>query len=591
MTLEGSDPPSSPEKEKTGQLAIRSATPSESSTSKPLPEIALETLSVPEWKNATNAVDWFVKLRKVVKSIIYNYCGSLQKALKIFEENDATHYTHYLALQDFLRVIWTKWLEYANTKIFTVSFLLSSILFKDLFDPLLWMQTPYKAAKMFAQQMGEIRHSTRLAAVELTINRSLVQDAATRLAELNDGHEVAPFRSLPTTETGNSPESDSENLAASEDTTESDEVDIDELIADRGEMRDDAVLESNGFDPIWMEGKYPGEVPDEIRDFLNDDPETSKPFLIYTFFVLLFVICLTNVARSQMIGSNRSIFWLLGYNDVVKTIDDPGCVLEDEIVDVPNGIHPATFLLRRYADEDKLTRPLFEKYMAGTVSFPANIHAMPTVVPSQVTDSPNQLPTPQLYPLCRIRSLPQTTLAVHVKAHKNKIATMNAVRKALGDTLNIDSGKFWFLGLSLRALELSMTFFVPVVASFNADNEFGPAIYAADDFEEALPYAMNGGAMMVFWPEFQGLAVWTPEEVEWRHLTATWLQFPIPGLKVSGHHSAADVIQGPVSMDQGEARKKGRFPSQGKSNQIACVSYSSCERLARSLVAIIYISR
>ncbi|KAK5690950.1 hypothetical protein LTS12_028787, partial [Elasticomyces elasticus] len=103
MTPEGSEPPSSPEKEKTGHLAIRSATPSESSPSKPLPDIALETLSAPEWKNATNAVDWFVKLRKVVKSIIYNYRGSLQKALKIFEENDATHYTHYLALQDFLR--------------------------------------------------------------------------------------------------------------------------------------------------------------------------------------------------------------------------------------------------------------------------------------------------------------------------------------------------------------------------------------------------------------------------------------------------------------------------------------------------------
>ena len=81
----------------------------------------------------------------------------------------------------------------------------------------------------------------------------------------------------------------------------------------------------------------------------------------FTFFALLFIICLTNVARSQMIGSNRSIFWLLGYNDVVKTIDDPGCVLEDEIVVVPNEIHPATFFLRRYADEDKLTRPLFEK--------------------------------------------------------------------------------------------------------------------------------------------------------------------------------------------------------------------------------------
>lgn len=53
-----------------------------------------------------------------------------------------------------------------------------------------------------------------------------------------------------------------------------------------------------------------------------------------------------------MVGSNRSISWLLGYNDVVKTIDDPGYVLADEIVEVPNGIHPAT-----YVDGDNLTYP------------------------------------------------------------------------------------------------------------------------------------------------------------------------------------------------------------------------------------------
>ncbi|KAL5335307.1 hypothetical protein BJX70DRAFT_328312 [Aspergillus crustosus] len=452
----------------------------------------------------------------------------------------------------------------------TISFLSSSLLSEDLLRPLLWMRTPQKAAKTVAQQMGDCRQSVRLAAIELTVNRSLVQDAATRLAEFNDGHQVALFRSLPTTETGDSPASDFKYLTASEDTTDSDdEVGIDERIADRGEMRDESLLESNGFDPIWMEGKYPGEVPDEIRDFLNDDPGTT---------------C------SQMIGSNRSIFWLLGYNDVVKTIDDPGCVLEDEIVDVPNGIHPAIFLLRRYAEEDKLTHPLFEKYMAGTARFSTMIHTMPAVIPSRVTDSPNQHRTPQLYPLCRTCTIPQTTLTLHVKAHKNKITTMNAVRKALGESLNMDDGKFWFRGLSLRSLERSMTFFVPVISSSNADNEFGPGIYATDDFEEALPHAGNG-AMMVFRPDFQGLTVWTPEEAEWRYLTATWLQLPIPGLKVSDQHSIADVIQGPISRDQGEARRKRRFPTEGKSNQIACVSYGACERLAKSLVAIIYLTR
>ena len=64
-----------------------------------------EIQAFPGWRNqsgrnADDAVDWFVKLRKVVKSIIYNYCGNLQKALKIFEDNDATH---YIALQNVLQ--------------------------------------------------------------------------------------------------------------------------------------------------------------------------------------------------------------------------------------------------------------------------------------------------------------------------------------------------------------------------------------------------------------------------------------------------------------------------------------------------------
>lgn len=33
------------------------------------------------------------------------------------------------------------------------------------------------------------------------------------------------------------------------------------------------------------------------------------------------------------------------------------CLLDDEIVGVPNGVHPASFLFARYASEDKLPRP------------------------------------------------------------------------------------------------------------------------------------------------------------------------------------------------------------------------------------------
>lgn len=57
METEDLAPLSSPEpekkKKKTIQLTIRSAIQSDISPSKSLPEIALETLSIPEWKKQT----------------------------------------------------------------------------------------------------------------------------------------------------------------------------------------------------------------------------------------------------------------------------------------------------------------------------------------------------------------------------------------------------------------------------------------------------------------------------------------------------------------------------------------------------------
>ena len=89
----------------------------------------------------------------------------------------------------------------------------------------------------------------------------------------------------------------------------------------------------------------------------------------------------------------------------------------------------------------------------------------------------------------------------------------------------------WLHRLGLRTLELSMTFFVPVIASSNTDNEFGPEAYASDESEATLPYAVND-LIMGLKLCIRGLTAWAPEEAEYRHLTATWLVFLIPGLSI-----------------------------------------------------------
>ena len=89
-------------------------------------------------------------------------------------------------------------------------------------------------------------------------------------------------------------------------------------------------------------------------------------------------------------------------------------------------------------------------------------------------------------------------------------------------------------------------------------------------------------------PDFRDLSVWEPGKDEWNNLTATWLNIHKKNLKVSDSHNDVDVIKGPLSSDQHEARKRGCYPTQSGITQITCVSYNSCGALAKSLVAIIY---
>ena len=54
-----------------------------------------------------------------------------------------------------------------------------------------------------------------------------------------------------------------------------------------------------------------------------------------------------------------------------------------------------------------------------------------------------------------------------------------------------------------------MTFFITVIKESDSDNEFGPGIYTADNFDKAGLYAWPSGAIMVFKnSDFQGISVW-----------------------------------------------------------------------------------
>jgi hypothetical protein len=102
-------------------------------------------------------------------------------------------------------------------------------------------------------------------------------------------------------------------------------------------------------------------------------------------------------------------------------------------------------------------------------------------IPSQISDR-SSIQSPNYIHFVALKKVPATVLYLRVKSDKKLEKPLNKARKELKDIVDIDSGNFWFRGLDLRSLALSMTFFIPVINTSNSDNEFGPGIYAADDF-------------------------------------------------------------------------------------------------------------
>ncbi|EAW22413.1 uncharacterized protein NFIA_010950 [Aspergillus fischeri NRRL 181] len=511
------EPQESPSADNTGKsepVVLRSATPSESSPSKPLPDA--EAVVLPEWQGNQAVASWFLQFQKCLKSIIYSY-------------------VHYESLSRFLRELWVRWKEFSDTKSITTTFLSSSVIYDDFLQPISWMTTPRNAARRFAEEMAQLRNTMREVASELFVNRTLIQDAMARLEETNNGHHVAPFCGLPTPDESDDAaeklekflltDPDHESLPSEDEDTDTDEVPV---IYSR-EMKDPNLLEENWLDPIWVEGYgYPGTVPREIEEYLEFDCAD-----LYS-----------------MIGSIRSIFWLFNHRELVKVIDDPACILEDEI-----SFHVA---------------PAFH-------------------IPDAVTSEPSRLCIADMYRFSRRQAFPETVLCLKIKCQKNKDRTLAQVKKKLDETCNIDGDKLWFRGLSMVALTLSMSFFIPVISTGSPDNEFGPGIYTTNTFRLAVEYARPSGAVMVFKdPDLRDLNVWKPDLSEWQHLTAHWLQIPINGLKAPDNYKDADIIIGPLSVKQSEAKAKKRFPDQGEQLQLVCTSYESCKRLAASLAAIIY---
>ncbi|OJJ45692.1 hypothetical protein ASPZODRAFT_17140 [Penicilliopsis zonata CBS 506.65] len=353
------------------------------------------------------------------------------------------------------------------------------------------------------------------------------------------------------------------------DTSDSEDTEV--MISRRG-VRPVGELQKHGLRPVWTGSRgYPAEViPDDIAEWLDDQGKRRS---------------------AQYIGPLKSLFWLAGYDELVRAVDDPAYTIEDEVRVVLNGVDIG-WLLEDYLEEGKIPRQLYMQYLdyASPPSWllPVIISRL-NLIPQAVTTDLRSHNIRTLYPLSRPQYLPNIVKSVKVKWERRPEKFLRKIEEIAPDLL--EGHNVWLRGLSRTALMCTLAFLIPSVSDKAFQTEFGPGFYTTNDMKYAFDYCSRNGAMMVFQnPDLRNLNVWEPTENEWNQLVATWIQLPLSGVieDMPARYSDADIIRSPISSAKDTAREMNAFPKRGKEEQLVAVSYDGCRALSRSLSTIIY---
>lgn len=293
---------------------------------------------------------------------------------------------------------------------------------------------------------------------------------------------------------------------------------------------------------------------------------------------------------AQIVGSKKTIFHRHGYDDVASLIYDPACTLDNEIVVVPQGCDPGAFIFKNELDAETIPWCVARRYL--DVPQTTTITVSPVFeIPSAVTNEALSHRIHQLYQNARPQCLPETVRALRLKWNKNFTKIATAANKVFEENFLQQSG-VQFRGLSLKTLAFSMSTFLPVIYTGTMDNEFGPGIYTTEEFDIACRFAGPNGAIMIFKDVDQReLNIWQLNGEQWNSFVSYWLDISLKNVGIPSDYKTADIIHGPMSKNQAEARRKKCYPTSDDCNQRAFVSYEACQRLMTSLTGIIYLSR
>ncbi|PLB52186.1 hypothetical protein P170DRAFT_322936, partial [Aspergillus steynii IBT 23096] len=350
-------------------------------------------------------------------------------------------------------------------------------------------------------------------------------------------------------------------------TVEADLVPGDEVIA-RGYERNYNNLEAHGFRPIWA-GTYPHpEIPADILEHLDEDGGGRG---------------------AAFIGPLRSFAWLAGLDELVDEIDSRAYVIEDEIIEMPRS---AEFMwaIVPFIELKIVSFRTVEKVYGARPRYLRESGILPKTSPAGVTNNPSPFPLAEITPNNRLQRPSGKIMCMRLKSVKDRrTLEINIRRLAEG---HLASRNLWFRGLSISALESTLTFFIPQANESYRDNEFGPGIYVADSLSESLRYATRGaGAIMVFKdPDLHNSNVWRLSDDEWNAWTFRWTSPNVTANRAApAEYTTADFVQGALSEryeDLGAARQRPRTQSQD--TQLVAVSYKGCQILSDSLHMIIF---
>ncbi|KAJ5151794.1 hypothetical protein N7492_010089 [Penicillium capsulatum] len=366
------------------------------------------------------------------------------------------------------------------------------------------------------------------------------------------GQSLPSFTSLSTLPSADSAISIAENT---------DPAPLDQFERSSMERRRIHGLEPAGYRPVWhFQLGYPGEVPDEIAEYLY--PGIEKGI--------------------EVIGPRSSLFWLARADQLCDLIQDPAYTLEDAIEYIPHGAGYNWLIGRLFDDGQIPDRIMAEFYHEWLVMGPGSV-SRPEAIPPAVSSSVSEHNTLNIFPFARLQSIPPKILC---SPPSKKNVECNATDLE-NQFLNSLGGNLLFKGVPRAHLVSLMAFFSPTIQSSHNDNELGPGFYTTPSLPHALRYAISGAVLVFKDPDFRDLHQLHLSTQDWNVVVAFWTRQQVSNVeeRIPRGWQMSDILEGAISTR--DERSGRRIP--GEETQIVGVSPAGVHAFASALRMIIWI--